>query len=111
MKKREFYYAYVEFEDGNCMNLGMATKGYNRYLDTYEQAQEVIAIAKRNYSKKDMKRTYADGTYEYLSYNDRYNLKYTIEKHYDQYETLYEEECPKTKNELKNGEDEIEIAI
>ena len=111
MKKREFYYAYVEFEDGNCMNLGAVTRDYNRYLKTYEQAQEVIAIAKRNYSKKDMKRTYADGTYEYLSYNDQHNLKYIIEKHYDEYETLYEEECPRTKAELKDGEDEIDVAI
>lgn len=110
-KTREYYSAFVEFEDGACMDLGFVTKGYNRRLATYEQALEVIAITKRGYSKKDMKRTYSDGTYEWLSYNDQHNLKYIIEKHCDTYETLYEEECPKTKKELKDGIDEISIAI
>lgn len=110
-KTKEFYSAFVEFDDGGCMDLGFATKGYKRKLDTYEQALEVIAIAKHNYSKKDMKRTYPDGSYEWLSYNDQHNLKYFIEKHYDTYETLYEEECPKTRKDLEKGEDSIEIAI
>ena len=110
-KTREFYSAFVQFEDGGCIDLGSVTKGYKRRLATYEQALEVIAITKRGYSKKDMKRTYPDGTYEWLSYNDQHDLKYFIEKHYDTYETLYEEECPKTKKELKDGTDEIGIAI
>lgn len=107
-KTKEFYSAFVQFEDG-CMDLGFTTKGYKRKLDTYEQALDVIAIAKSNYSKKDMKRTYPDGSYEWLSYNDRHNLKYFIEKHYDTYEVLYEEECTKTKKELKDGSDELSI--
>lgn len=110
-KTQEFYSAFVEFEDGACMNLGSSTIGYKRKLDTYEQALELIAKAKKDYSKKDMKRTYPDGSYEWLSYNDRHNLKFFIEKHCDTYETLYEEECPKTRKDLEKGEDSIEIAI
>ena len=108
-KTQEFYSAYVEFEDGACVNLGGMTLGYKRKLDTYEKALELIAKAKKDYSKKDMKRTYPDGSYEWLSYNDRHNLKYFIEKHYDTYEVLYEEECTKTKKELKDGSDELSI--
>ena len=109
MKRREYYNAFVDNGEGMCLYL---TNGNcKRNFKTYEEAMEAVSKAKYNYSKKDMKRTYPDGSYEWLSYNDQHNMKYYIEKHYDEYETLYEEDCPKTKSNLKDGKDEIEVAI
>ena len=109
METRTFYNAFVHFEDGTQMFL--TTGNFKRNFKTYEEAMQAIEKAKYNYSKKDMKRTYADGSYVWLSYNDQHDLKYSIEKHYDEYEVLYEEESPKGKKELKEGTDSIELTL
>ena len=107
-KTRKFYYVIVKFDDGREMIIRNG-KGKSR-IETYEEAKEVLALQRKNYRKKDMKRTYNDGSYEWLSYNDLHNLTYYIEEHYDEYEVLYTELCLK-RDDLYEGEDSIELTL
>lgn len=106
-KSREYYNAILVIKDDNNYCMYLTDKNFKRNFKTYEEAMEVIIQDKKNKSIKNTKRTYPNGTYEYLSYNDRHDTKYLIEKHYDEYEKVYEEENAKTKSNLESGSDEM----
>ena len=88
MKHREYYTAYVEFENGKSLQI----PGYNmnRRIETLEEAKECVKMQQKAYAKKDMTRTYADGTKVKLSYSDIHNLKYVIQRHVEDYEIVDE---------------------
>lgn len=88
MKHREYYTAYVEFEDGKSLQI----PGYNMKgrIETLEEAKERVKMQQRAYARKDITRIYEDGTKVRVSYSDIYNLKYVIQRHIEDYEVIDE---------------------
>lgn len=107
MKHREYFTAYVEFEDGKTM--AIPSSNMKRRIDTLEEAKERVKMQQRAYARKDMTRTYADGTKVRLSYSDIHNLRYVIQRHIEDYEIVDEFTTTKTIND--NEKDIKEEAI
>lgn len=107
MKHREYFTAYVEFEDGKAMSI-MGDKMKRRF-ETLEETKDAIEKLQRSYARKNMTRTYADGTKVRLSYSDIHNLRYVIQRHIEDYEIVDEITTTKTIND--NEKDIKEEAI
>lgn len=103
MKKLSYYTATEEVSDENgkiwCMHVsGTREQNFKTMFKTIEEVKDAINCTYKARQRKDTIRTYKDGTREYLSHNDIYDIRYIIEKHYEEIEEIEIIEHPKTSN-------------
>lgn len=115
MKKLSYYTATEEVTDENgkkwCIHVsGTREQNFKTMFKTIEEVKVAINHIYKARQRKDTIRTYKDGTRKYLSHNDIYDIRYIIEKHYEEIEEIEVTEHPRTFNEDKKVEQE-EISI
>lgn len=104
MKKLNYYTAIeISYMDGKeyrmSLNKKMENGDWTSHFKTLEEAKQQIEYDHMKRQHKDTTRTYADGSKVKLSFNDKYDLKYIIRKHYEEIEEVDEYDFPKTYHE------------
>lgn len=103
MKKLNYYTAIEEMIDESgkkwCIPVsGTREQDFKRSFKTIEEVKIAINHIYKARQRKDITRTYADGTTKRLSQTDIYDFRYIIRKHYEEIEEIETNEHPKTSN-------------
>lgn len=99
--KRHYYTGYYDTIDdkGNKYSLVITDEHFKRHFKTLEEIKEQIKRHQKNCNRKDLTRTYEDGTQVRLSSNDTNDITYHIEEHFDEVNEVFVEEHKHTYNE------------
>lgn len=112
MKKLNYYTATCvsTWEDGKVFSMAVMGKDFTKRFKSLEDVKREIQRDLTCRQRKDMTRTYSDGTKVRLSFNDINDIKYIIEKHYEEVEEINIIESPRKYKESKEIKEE-EISI
>lgn len=117
MKKLNYYTAieitYIEGKEYKMLLRKKTNNGdWTAHFKTLEEAKQQIEYDHKNRQQKDTTRTYPNGRKVRLSFNDKYDIKYIIRKHYEEIEEIDTYDFPKTYHEEEKAKDEeIDIYI
>lgn len=100
-------------EEGNEFTMPITMgreQGFKRKYSNLEDLRRDIGNDRLQGEKKNMTRTYEDGTQVKLCFNDKYESKWIIEEHFDEYEEI-ETYIQKRKYNEKERKFEEEIDV
>lgn len=111
MKKLNYYTAIEEItnEKGETFKMMVSDDKEHDFTSRFKTIEDVKRAIDKIYrarQRKDITRTYPDGTKRRLSQADIEDIKYTIRKHYEEIEEIETAEHPRTFNEDKKVEQE-----
>lgn len=112
--KRHYYIGYYDAidEDGKKFSLAITGEKFKRKFDNIEELKREIEKVKRNMRIKDTTRTYENGEKVRLNYFDKYQVKFIIEEHFDEFNEVFVEEHERTYNDKERKfEEEIDVWI
>ena len=111
MKKLNYYTAIEEItnEEGKKCRIRVSAGREDNFTSEFKTIEEVKRAIDRIYKarqRKDITRTYADGTRKLLSQTEINDIRYIIRKHYEEIAEVEISDHPRTYNEDKKIEQE-----